>query len=35
MTAKLDTIVYGRKSINESDTTHIDFANTSEFGHTR
>jgi hypothetical protein len=35
MTAKIDTVVYARKSIDESDTTHVDFAATSEFGHTR
>ncbi|WP_317111350.1 hypothetical protein [Chroococcidiopsis sp. SAG 2025] len=34
MTAKIDTVVYGRKSINESDTTHVYSAATSEFGHT-
>jgi len=34
MTAKIDTVVCARKSIDESDTTHVDSAATSEFGHT-
>jgi len=35
MTAKIDTVVCARKSIDESDTTHVDSAATSEFGHTQ
>jgi len=34
MTAKIDPVVYGRKSVDESDITHVDSAVTSQFGHT-
>jgi len=35
MTTKIDTVVYAQKSINESDTVHVNSAVTLEFGHTR
>lgn len=34
MTTNIDTVVYARKSIDESDTMHVDSAVTLEFGHT-
>jgi hypothetical protein len=34
MTTNIDIVIYTRKSADESDTKHMDSANTLEFGHT-
>ncbi len=34
MTTKIGTVVYAQKSLDESDTAHVDSTVTLEFGHT-